>query len=132
MFDRLERRIRSFAFVAVLALAAPASAGEIRPWDAAGFETAQSAGQPIVIHVTAPWCPTCRAQHPAVVGLVAAPEHAELSVFEVDFDTQKDVLRRFGVRQQSTLIAFKGDVEVARSVGETRPEQIAALFGATY
>lgn len=55
----------------------------------------------------------------------------DASVFEVDFDSQKDVLRIFGVRQQSTLIGFRGTTERARAVGITDPAAIAALFVAT-
>lgn len=131
MFVRLIDAIRAILIVVAATLSWPAQAGEIGPWDEAAFENAQSAGMPIVIHVTAPWCPTCRAQHPTVETLAAASQHTNLTVFEVDFDSQKDVLKRFDVRQQSTLIAFRGRGEVARSVGETRPDRISALFDAT-
>ena len=81
--------------------------------------------------MTAPWCPTCQAQRPIVQSLVAGPSNTDLIVFEVDFDTEKDVLRGFDVRQQSTLVAFRGTEERARAVGITDPATIAALFGAT-
>ena len=35
-------------------------------------------------------------------------EHPALVVYDVDFDTAKDVLRQFRVQHQSTLIVFKG------------------------
>jgi thiol-disulfide isomerase/thioredoxin len=106
-------------------------AGEIAPWDAARFAALQAEGRPILIHVTAPWCPTCRAQHPVVSDLAGASENADLVVFDVDFDSQKDVLRQFNVRQQSTLIAFRGADEQARAVGITDPKAIAALVAET-
>ena len=130
MLDHL-KSIAGVALAAVMLLSPSALAGEVRPWSADGFAAAQAAGAPIVIHVTAPWCPTCRAQKPTVEGLAADPGHPDLTVFDVDFDTQKDVLRKFGVRQQSTLIAYRGATEVARTVGVTRPEAIAELFAAT-
>ena len=46
----------------------------------------------------------------------------------VDFDSQKDAVRRFGAPMQSTLIAFKGGRETGRSVGDTNPQSIAALL----
>ena len=46
----------------------------------------------------------------------------------VDFDSQKDVLRRFGVQRQSTLIVFKGATEMGRSVGDTGKTSIEALL----
>ena len=106
-------------------------AGEYRPFEAAAFAAAQARNAPIIIHVTAPWCPTCQAQSPIVQSLVDDPSKPDLIVFDVDFDSAKDVLRSFGVRQQSTLIAFRGSAERARAVGITDPGAIADLFGAT-
>lgn len=112
-------------------LASSVSAGELRPYDAAAFAAAQVRNAPIIIHVTAPWCPTCQAQRPIVQSLADDPSKPDLIVFDVDFDSQKDVLQTFGVRQQSTLIAFRGVEERTRAVGITDPAAIAALFGAT-
>ena len=123
--------LRSILVTAALLVAPAAMAGDIRDWDAAGFAAAQTAGTPVLIHVTAPWCPTCRAQKPVLEQLAADPANDDLLVFEVDFDSRKDVLRGFGVRQQSTLIAFKGATEVARSVGVTSRDGIAALVAKT-
>jgi thiol-disulfide isomerase/thioredoxin len=53
------------------------------------------------VDVTATWCPTCKAQHRVLDSLAKRPESAEIVVFEVDFDTQKDALKAFNARQQS-------------------------------
>jgi thioredoxin 1 len=98
------------------------------PFEASAFAAAQADGKPILIHVTAPWCPTCKAQKPIVAQLRARDEFRTLVQFEIDFDTQKDLLRSFGVKTQSTLIVFKGKTEAGRSVGETRAEAIETLF----
>ena len=124
-------RRTAFALLALLFLMPFATAGEIVPFDASRFSALQAEGKPILIHVTAPWCPTCRAQHPVVSDLAAAPENADLVVFDIDFDSQKDVLRQFNVRQQSTLIAFHGAEERSRAVGITDPAAIAALVATT-
>ncbi len=52
-------------------------------------------------------------------------------VFRVDFDSQKDVVKAFGARMQSTLITFKGSQETGRSVGDTNPSSIAVLLDKT-
>lgn len=119
------------ALLALSSLTPLAMAGEITPWDAGRFSALQAEGRPILIHVTAPWCPTCRAQHPLVSDLAGAPENGDLVVFDVDFDSQKDVLRQFNVRQQSTLISFRGADERGRAVGITDPKAIAALVAET-
>jgi len=59
---------------------------------------------------------------------MAKPEFKDLVYFVVDFDSQKDAVKYFGARVQSTLIAFKGATETGRSVGDTDPSSIAALL----
>jgi thiol-disulfide isomerase/thioredoxin len=111
-----------------VALSLPAAAAEWKPFDAAAFAQAQKDGKSILVDVFAPWCPTCRAQKPILEGLTAKPEFKDLLVLVVDFDTQKDVVRALKATAQSTLIAYKGDQETGRSVGDTNPGSIEALL----
>lgn len=60
--------------------------------------------------------------------ITGGPDYAAMKVFNVDFDQQKDALRKFRVQFQSTMIAFKGGMEVGRSTGETNPAAIEALL----
>ena len=94
-------------------------------FDDQSFKQAQAAGKTILVDVTASWCPTCRQQRPIVEQI--EKEKPNLVVYEVDFDTAKDTLKRFRVQQQSTLIVFKGTKEVGRSIGDTDPARIRAL-----
>ncbi|CAX22857.1 MAG: thioredoxin family protein [Methylorubrum extorquens] len=105
-----------------------ASAANPIAYTPAAFEVAQKAGKLVLVHITAPWCTTCAAQKPILAQLEAQPRFKDLQVFEVDFDSRKDVVRRFGATMQSTLIVYKGDKEAGRSSGETRPEAIRALL----
>lgn len=109
-----------------------AMAGDIRPFDAAAFEAAQRDAKPVLIEITAPWCSVCRAQKPIIQGLAANPEYAGMTVLEVDFDNQKDVVRAFNARSQSTLIMFRGAEETGRSVGDTNPERIEKLVASAF
>ncbi len=116
------------AFVAIACLllaAATTTAQAASRFDAKAFEIAQAAGRTIVIDVTAPWCPTCLRQRPILESI--RKDNPKLLVFEVDFDTSKDVLKRLRVTQQSTLIVFKGKSEVGRSTGDTNPASIRRL-----
>ncbi len=97
-----------------------------KPFDQAGFEAAQAAGKPILVEIHADWCPTCRAQEPIVSELMRDAKNAGFVVLRVDFDKQKDVVKRFRSQYQSTLIVFRGKKEVSRSTGETRKDVIAA------
>jgi thioredoxin 1 len=58
------------------------------------------------------------------------PRFAGVAVFEIDFDSGKKYLRQLEVRQQSTLIGFKGEVERRRSVGNTDPDALRKIFEA--
>jgi thiol-disulfide isomerase/thioredoxin len=111
------------ALTAIAAILPGADAAQ--PFTDQAFRSAQSAGHTILLDVTAPWCPTCRQQKPIIQAI--EKEKPNLIVYEVDFDSAKDVLRRFRVQSQSTLIVFKGDNEVGRSTGDTDPARIRAL-----
>ncbi len=87
-----------------------------------------ASGKPVLIHVTAPWCGTCKRQKPVVAELLGKPEFSGLTEIDVDFDSQGDVLSRFRVQTQATMLVFKDGREVGRQVGETDREVIAAFF----
>jgi thiol-disulfide isomerase/thioredoxin len=79
---------KALLIAAIVALPSLARAGE--PFDAKAFQASQAAGKSILVDVTAPWCPTCKQQRPIVQEI--EKEHPDLVVYEVDFDTAKDVL----------------------------------------
>lgn len=93
-----------------------------------GFDEALKAGGPVMIHVTAPWCETCQAQKPIVAALLASPDFKAVKKFDVDFDTQKEILARYRVQMQSTMIVYKGGEEIDRQTGQTDPAVIEALL----
>ncbi len=91
------------------------------------FEAAQAAGKSIILEFYADWCPTCRAQSPVVRSLLSS-SYDGFVIFTVDYDNQKAVVKKFGVRRQSTLIVFKGNAEKGRAVGITSEGAIAKLL----
>lgn len=95
-------------------------------YDAGQFARAQAAGKVIVVDVHATWCPTCRAQEPTLDALRSEPRLRSAIFVKVDFDTQKDFLREHRIPRQSTILVFRGRQETARSIAETRPEQLRA------
>jgi thioredoxin 1 len=128
MLNRRQIFAAVLATGAGLSLVALRPAAASQPFDQAAFAAAQAAGKPIMIHVTAPWCPTCRAQNPILSRLLAEPRFKNVVVFDVDFDSQKDLLRAFQVRVQSTMIVFKGHDEAGRSSGDTNAASIEELL----
>jgi thioredoxin 1 len=127
----LDRRhlLGTLATIPALPLNSIAWAMDKQPFDQKAFEAAQVAGKPILVEVTASWCPTCKAQAPTLSRLRNDPRFKEMVSFDIDFDLQKDLLRKFNVQKQSTLIVFKGKQEAGRSTGETDPGSIEDLLG---
>ena len=122
----MSNHVKTNVFAAAVFLAASFVAQAEQRFEATAFQEAQKSGKSIVIDVYAEWCSTCKLQRPIIAGL--EKEKPNLVVYEVDFDSAKDVLKRFRVQYQSTLIVFKGAKEVGRSIGETDPVRIRALI----
>jgi thioredoxin 1 len=112
----------------VSSFASVASATEIQAFTPAAFEAAKASGAPLLVEVTAPWCPVCKVQRPILSELTAQPKFKDLKILNVDFDTQKDVLQTLGVRMQSTLISYKHGEEQMRSTGVRDKDAISTLL----
>jgi thiol-disulfide isomerase/thioredoxin len=117
--------------LALILLSVPVFAAEMLPFEQSRFVAAQKEGRPILVDIRASWCPTCAAQKPILERLTAQPGFKNLIVFTVDFDAQKNVVRELHAQMQSTLIAFKGTTETARSVGDTEEPSIEKLLRST-
>ena len=122
------RRTFVFATAALAFAGATALAATKAVYTDAQFASAQIAGKPILVEITASWCPTCKAQAPILSELSNEPRFKDLQVFTVDFDSQQSAVRAFKAQSQSTLIVFKGGAEVGRSVGDTKKDTITALL----
>ena len=104
------------------------TAGEIKPYSQQEFDALAQAGKPVVVDVTAPWCPTCKAQKPIIDSLAKQPAYKDVTVLTVDFDSEKNILKQFKVNMQSTLIGFKAGKEVTLSVGDSTPSGVESIF----
>ena len=116
------------ALAIVLLSGARSEALTKRTFDQKAFEAAQTAGRSVLVEVHAPWCPVCKRQEPILAKLGTVAKFKNMVAFKIDFDSQKDLLRRFNVQKQSTLIVFKGRKEIARSTGDSNPETIEQLL----
>jgi thioredoxin 1 len=105
-----------------------AHAAERANFDRAMFDQAQKSGKSILVYVSAPWCPTCKAQKPIIEKLASNPKFKNLQIFDVDFDTRKDVLTFFKISMQSTLVVFKGKEEKDRIAGDTTESGISEIL----
>ncbi len=116
-------------FVALLALLFPLFAHAVGdPYTQDKLDALNKSGKPALVFIHAEWCPTCKAQEKILDTLLPTNEFKGIATLRVDFDTQKPMVKAFGVQYQSTLIVFKGGKEVARVTGETDRGRIAELL----
>lgn len=130
----LNRRIALAVLTGTVLLASQrgwADASAPVPFDQQAFDAAQKAGKPILVEITAPWCPACKAQAPILTKLRMEARFKNLETFTIDFDSEKALMRKFGAKLQSTLICFRGATETGRSIGETQPEWLEAQLEKT-
>lgn len=126
----LSRRstLRLLALACAGGFTSPTWAATKRPFAQPEFEAALKSGKPVLIDVSASWCPVCKAQAPILQDLAGQTRFRDLVHLDIDFDTGKAALRSLGVAQQSTLIVFKDGKEVGRSIGDTNRASIEALL----
>ncbi len=122
------RPLARLAFAAALLLATSLShALTVAAYTPAALAAAQKAGEPVVLHFHASWCPTCRAQDKAFDALKADPS-LKVTLMEVDYDKEKALEKQMKVTAQSTLIVFHGATERSRSTGETDPARLKGIL----
>ena len=114
---------RLIVAAALVGSAALAHALESKPYTADALAAAEKAGQPVAVFFHADWCPTCRAQDQVLQSL-KAEKGLDLTVLVANYDTEKDLKRRFKINSQSTFVVLKGTKETARLVGDTSADGI--------
>ncbi|KPF62665.1 hypothetical protein IP88_14620 [alpha proteobacterium AAP81b] len=119
------------ALFASVAAATVASAATTVPFDQAQFAAAQAAGKPTLVEVHAWWCPICASQSGTLKALSSRPDTADLTIFRINYDKQKEALKQFGVQRQGTIIGFKGKEQTGRIDFKTDKAVITALVDAT-
>lgn len=91
-------------------------------YDEAKVQEAMKGGKPVLVEVFADWCPSCKKTHVALEkALDSVPE---LQAFGIDFDKDEELLKRYAVEEQGTLVMVKEGKEVARLAGETSADKI--------
>ena len=116
--------ITTGALVAAVSLA---HALDVKPYSAAALAEAEKANQPVALHFHADWCPTCKAQDKVVQSL-KAEKGLDLTILTVNYDTEKDLKRRFRINSQSSLVVLRGQKETARLVGDTTTDGIRSAL----
>ena len=110
---------------AKLAFAAPSE------FSTEGYRQLQESGSPYVVGFHAWWCGTCRVQKPALEALLRTDEFAGVAGLMADFHTHSDTRKALKVTSPSTLVLMKGTQVIARSVGVTDKNELAAFLRRT-
>jgi thioredoxin len=98
------------------------------PFSQTRLDALNRSGQPVLVAIHADWCSTCKTQEKILQELLPQPEFKRITMLRMDFDRQKEAVRSFGVRYQSTLIVFRDGREVGRSTADQSPVRIAELL----
>ena len=105
----------------------PAQAAAVEPYEQAAFDAAQKSGEPVLIFVEAPWCPTCAKERPILQHLTPCGIRAS-SGLRRRFRYQQATSAQLGVQMQSTLIVYHGAKETGRMTGATDPAVMKRLL----
>lgn len=125
------KRVAALATIMIVTAAGGAVAQEPdkEPFTEERFEALQEQGAYVLLDVFADWCPTCAAQQKVLAAFQEQHPDAPLHILTIDFDDQKDLVRRFRAPRQSTLILYHGTEQIWFSVAETREDPIFEALG---
>ena len=85
------------------------------------FDKAQSDGKVVVVSSWIKYCPSCSSQMKVLEKAKSDFNNMEYFAFDV---TNKEISNLFNVQYQTTLLIFKDNKEVYRSIGEIKKEAI--------
>ena len=85
------------------------------------FDKARSDGKIVIVSSWIKYCSSCASQMKVLNKAKKEFDNVEYFTFDV---TNKEIAKSFNVQYQTTLLIFKNDKEVYRSIGETNKDLI--------
>ena len=85
------------------------------------FDKAQSEGKVVVVSSWIKYCSSCASQMKVLNNAKNEFDNIEYFTFDV---TNKEIAKLFDVQYQTTLLIFKNNEEIYRSIGETSKDLI--------
>ena len=80
------------------------------PFTIEKFHASQEAGDKILLHFHADWCPTCKTQKKILSQLEPSGVLKPITVYTVDYDKETEFKKEMKVTAQSTFISFFGKI----------------------
>ena len=115
-------------FIFFLSLVELAQATEKKPFSQEAFSVSQAANDSIIVYIFAPWCTTCKKQEVVIEKIIQDPRFDKVRFFVVDFDNDKESMRKLKANTRSTILVYKGPREITRSANDTDPASLQSLL----
>ena len=105
----------------------------MQDFDDESFAQAQENEELILINFHRPFCPACLRQKRVLARYFIDFPDSHLRVFEISYNDNPDLVRRFGAVDATTLVMFRGEQRNWYNHGQTEtPEIYSALRRAEY
>jgi len=115
-------------FIFFLSLVGLAQATEKKTFSQEAFSVSQAANDSIIVYIFAPWCTTCKKQEAVIEKIIQDPRFDKVRYFVVDFDNDKETMRKLKANTRSTILVYKGPREITRSANDTDPVSLQSLL----
>ncbi len=115
-------------FIFFLSLVGLAQATEKKTFSQESFSVSQAANDSIIVYIFAPWCTTCKKQEAVIEKVIQDPRFDKVRYFVVDFDNDKESMRKLKANTRSTILVYKGPREITRSANDTDPASLQSLL----
>ena len=118
--------IRKFIIILIILIPVSSIASEKKTtFDKQLFKNALADGKTVVVSSWIKYCYSCASQMKVLNKANNELENMEYFAFDV---TNKEISNLFNVKYQSTILIFKNNKEVYRSIGETSEQEIYSII----
>lgn len=103
----------------ILATSSLALAFEKQAFSEAKLMELQKNDAVVIVDVFATWCPTCAKQQRVFKKYSEKYPENDFHVLIIDYDKDKELVKKYKAPRQSTLVLFKGEKQLWYSVAES-------------
>lgn len=97
-------------------------------FDEQRFAQAQADDALILINFHKPFCPACLRQKRVLARYFIDFPDSHLQVFEIDYNANPELTRRFGAANATTLVMFRGEQRIWYNHGQTETPALYSAF----